>query len=433
MAQLPPQEHPAFRAIERAKDLQAEQAVLGGCFLRPEVIDWIELEAEAFVDPRNRAVWEAMQCLRRDGTAIDEVTVGGFLKLVGRDPGFPYLAELQMRVPTVDNVVSYAALLREHMVNRRLLLIGSSVASRLESGLSGEELLADVQRAVSEAEPVRTEEGIDLATAVAEEYREIESYFTSDRKQVGIPTGIGQLDSKTGGLPLGVPSVVGARPGEGKSTLAMNIANHASANGFGVHLFTYEDRRANWAQRELAWQSGVDVSQIRARQLTDNERGMLRFASTALAQRTNIIIEHAHGQSAQWVVRRVRGRRRSLDTRLVIVDYLQLMPGVRTAKRHEQIEANVNDLAELAGHDNLSVLLVSQLNRQIESRAGDDAGPQLSDFRDSGSIEQVGKLILALGQKDPSSSSLDIWVLKNHQGPKAHFQVHYDRPHCRIR
>lgn len=429
-------EHASFAAIERSKNLDAERAVIGGCFQSPEILDWLELEAEAFVDPRCRAVWGAMLTLRRSGKAVDDVTVADLLRRAERFPavgGEPYLLELQMRVPTTDMVVAYADILREHLINRRLLLIGAGVAGYLDGGLSGEELLARVQRDVAEAEPHRTEEGQDLSAAVADEVRAIDEYFESDVRHVGIPTGIRQLDEKTGGLPIGVPSVLGARPGEGKSTLAMNIAVHAAAQGFGVHLFTYEDRAASWAQRDLAWQSGVDVSQIRARDLTDIERQMLRRAARDLDQRKGVVIEHAHGQSAQWLLRRVRGRRRSLGTKLVIVDYLQLMPGDRAVKRHEQVEANVNELAELAGRDNLAVLLVSQLNRQLESRSSEERTPQLSDFRDSGSIEQVGKLVLALSQPDPKSTALDIWVLKNHQGPKAHIQVTYDRPHCRIR
>lgn len=414
--------------IERVKDLDAEAAVLGGCFIRPEILQWLELEPDAFVDPRNRAVWEAMETLVRNRIPVDELTVGSQLRAAERDPGLAYLAQLALRVPTIDNVVAYAAILREHLVNRRLLLIGSSIGERLDGGLSGEALIADVQRAVAEADPVRAEAGLDVGTAVAEEAEAIEAYFAAPGQFIGIPTGIEQIDRNTGGLPLGVPTVIGARPGEGKSTLAMNIANYASQQGLGVHLFTYEDRRTSWAQRELAYMTGVDVSRIRNRDLSDSDRERVQLAARELRSRTNIVIEHAHGQSAQWLVRRVRGRCRELQTRLVIVDYVQLMPGTQQRK-HEQVEANMNALAELAGHDNLAVLILSQLNRQIEGREG--RVPELVDFRDSGSIEQVGKLIMALQQTGPQR--LGIWVLKNHQGPRAHVQVAYDRPSCRIR
>jgi replicative DNA helicase len=422
-------EHPSFRAMERAKNLDAEQGVLGGCFLRPEMLDWLELESEAFVDPRNRAVWDAMSALREDRIGVDELTVSAWLQRADRDPGLAYVAQLRLRVPTTDNVVNYAGTLREHMLNRRLLLIGSSVAGRLEGGLSGEELLADVQRAVAEAEPIRHEAGLDVGAVVAEEARAIEDYFATPGQCVGIPTGIEQIDRNTGGVPLGVPTVIGARPGEGKSTLAMNIANHAAQKGMGTHLFTYEDRRSSWGQRELAFWTGIDVSRIRNRDLNEADRERVHIAARELRDRKNIVIEHAHGMSAQWLTRRVRGRSRDLRTKLVIVDYVQLMPGERGQKKHEQVEANMNALAELAGHDNLAVLVLSQLNRRVEDRDG--RVPELSDFRDSGSIEQVGKLILALQQID--QQRLGIWVLKNHQGPRAHVEVTYDRPRCRIR
>jgi replicative DNA helicase len=423
-------EHPAFAALERAKSPDAERAVIGGCFVRPEILDWLELEGEAFTDLRHRAVWEAMRSLRRDGVGVDQLTVHAFLQRAHRDPGAPFLMELETHVTITDNVVAYASILRERMVNRRLLLIGASVASRIESGLSGEELLADVQRAVSEAEPVRTEAGLDIGAAVAEEVQSIESYFASPDAGVGVATGIAALDRNTGGLPIGVPSVLGARPGEGKSTLAMNIANNAMQRGHGVHLFTYEDRRSSWAQRELAFHAGIDVSRIRNRDLSDADRDRVQLAARELRDRKGLVIEHAHGESAQWVVRRVRGRRRELGTKLVIVDYVQLMPpSERGQKKHEQVEANMNAMAELAGRDELAVLVISQLNRKMEDR--DERVPQLADFRDSGSIEQVGKLILAL--QAISETRLGVWVLKNHQGPKAQFEVQYHRPTCRIR
>lgn len=426
-------EHPSFRAIERSKNLDAERAVLGGCFIRPEILEWLELESEAFVDPRNRAVWDAMRSLRRDGVPMDELTVADLLRRAGRFPaegGESYLRELQLRVPTTDNVVAYAEVLREHMTNRRLLLVGSSVASWLESGLSGEELLAYVQRSVAEAEPVRIEAGKDIATVVAEEARAIEDHFATPGATVGIPTGIEKLDRNTGGVPIGVPMVIGARPGEGKSTMAMNIGNHAAQSGFGVHLFTYEDRSSSWGQRELAYWTGIDVNRIRNRDLNDGDRERIAMAKLEMSDRKNFVVEHAHGQTVQWLLRRVRGRRRELGTKLVIVDYLGLIPETARGQRpHERIEANINALAELAGADNLAVLVLSQLNRKIADR--EDRVPQLEDFRDSGAIEQVGKLILALQQLD--QSRLGVWVLKNHQGPRAQFDVQYDRPRCRIR
>jgi replicative DNA helicase len=418
------------------RDRQVEQAVLGGCIVKPDLIDTLDLDREAFASTRHRSIWDAMLAVRRDGGKVDELTIASALrkaKLLDDVGGELYIAEVTLRVPTVANVITYAEILREHAITRRVLALAQSVPDRLESGLTGEDLLSDIQRALSEIDARPRELPVTLGEAVVTEWREIFSFLdrAKNGELPGIPTGIASLDDLTGGLPRGSPIVFGARPGEGKSTLALCVARHAASLGIGVHVFTYEDRRPAYAQRQLAAHADVDVSRIRARTLDRSEITAITRAAEELKGMRQVVIEHAHGMPVSYVIRRARGQRRDLRTEMVIVDYLQLIPAPRRGlRRFEIVEENINALAELAGQDDLAVVIVSQLGRESE-REG--RRPRLSDFRDSGAIEAVGKLIVALhNPPDGQAGELELIVLKNHQGPRMLVHARYDAARCRI-
>lgn len=425
-------------AATRSRHLDAEQAVIGGCLNKPDILGWLELDAAAFFDPRHQAVWGAMQDLLGARVAIDLVTVSARLREDGRFEaigGEAYLLQLELRCPSTDNIEHYAGVLIENLVNRRVLQIAGAVPSLIRDGDVGADLLSVLQSQLLGAEPSARDTAIDITAAVRKEYEQIlvdwEKRAKTGSVDVGVPTGIQRLDADTGGLIIGAPTILGARPGKGKSTLCLNLANHAARLGYGVHVFTYEDGTRTFAQRQLSFWAGVDVSRIRVRDLDRHEVNLLRAAAEEHHERRPpIALELAHGMPVQTLVRRVRGRRRELKTRLVIVDYLQLIPPPdRRMKRVEFVEENMHGLTDLAGKEDLAVLVVSQLSRECEKEG---RRPRKSDFRDSGAIEQDGKLMLAL--HDPGDKNLlEILILKNHQGPgETVIPVHYDRARARI-
>lgn len=426
-------------ASARSRHLDAEQAVLGGCLLDPEILGWLELDADAFFDPRSRAIWDAMQALVEARVGVDFVTLSAKLREQGKYDavgGEAYLCQVELRCPATDNVEHYAHVLTEHLVNRRVLRIAGAVPSLIRDGEVGGELLGTLQAQLLQAEPSARETAWDITSLVRREYEQIladwEKRAKTGHVDVGVPTGIRALDNDTGGLIVGAPTILGARPGKGKSTLCLNLANNAAQQGMGVHVFTYEDRERTFAQRQLAYGAGVDVSRIRTRDLDRHEINLLRHtAETLHHSRPRITLELAHGMSVQAIARRVRGRRRELKTKLVIVDYLQLIPAPdRRMKRVEFVEENMHALTELAGTEDLAVLVVSQLSRECEK---ENRRPRMSDFRDSGAIEQDGKLILAL-HNPGGRDALEILVIKNHQGPgETVIEVEYDRARGRIR
>lgn len=422
------------RAMDRCHNLEAEQAVLGGCFFRPDVLSWLELDEGDFFDPRHRAVWRAMQGLAADRVPVDEIAVEDVLKRTGRlEPvgGLAYLSQLALRCPNEDSTAFYANIVREHACRRRLLYLGSGIATKVLEDQELDELLGEVQRELTACEPRRRDAGGELGEAAAEDYRALVSEVdqVARGQTVGVPTGVAILDAQIGGLPDGVPSVLGARPGMGKSTLALNIALYAARTcGYGVHIVTYEDPRKTFAQRLQAMESGVDVMRIRARTVDRQEAAALAQAAESLRQLKGLYVEHGHGLDMRAIVRRVRGRRRELGTRLVVIDYLQRVPHAdRRLRRHEQLEDHMDVLAAFAGEENLALLVLSQLKR-AEDR---DSRPTLDDFKGSGAIEESGKLIIGL-HKAQAVGELELLVLKNAQGPQAQVKASWNRATCRI-
>jgi replicative DNA helicase len=421
------------KAHELARDVRAEQSVLGACLNQPAILGWLDLDPDVFWDARHGHIWLAMRSLADGGKPVDEVTVASELesrlrlKACG---GLIYLAELALRCLTVENVAAYAAILRGHLVTRRLLNLASSLPSRVLDGNAGEELLGDVQVGLAEIEPHQADDGGAWSDAVRVEL--VATVGDAERRARGeqgvgrIPTGISVIDAKIGGLPIGVPSVLGARPKVGKSSLALCIARSAAVVGLPVHVVTLEDKRSVWVQRALAQDTHIPVDRIASRMLDRDEMRQLAIAAEALAKAPGPRVDHGHGMAIERIVRMVRARRRELGTRLVILDYLQLLPRSPRGQREQELENGMNALAELAGRDDLAVLVLSQLSREGER---DQRPPILSDFRGSGSIEQVGKLILAL-HPARVETEVELLVLANTQGPTARFVARWDAPRC---
>lgn len=416
---------------DRLSAPDSERRVLACIMLEPSILEWAEIGADMFTDPRYRAIWAAMSRLRSLSGAIDTASVTEEMRTAGRIDclGGKTVGSVIGSTATAANVDHHIGVLSDKLITRRIFGATERATIELGQGVEGE-ALADML--VSELGRIDSRDRGDSATAADATRAELLSIFAdADSGQLpGVKTGIKAFDHTIGGIPFGVPTIFGARPGVGKSSLALNIADNAAKAGLGVHIFTFEDRISGWSQRLLARHSGVPLDQIRSRSsLTVKDRQSLIEAADRLKNRNNLLIEHAHGMSAERLARRMRSERRKLDTQLVIVDYLQLMPG-SAQKKFERVGDNVTSLAETCGKDNVAMIVLSQLNRESAREA---RGPQLQDFRDSGEIEQVGKLMIALDDKGVGPDSLKLVVLKNHQGnADGEVVVRFVRRHCAI-
>jgi len=229
----------------------------------------------------------------------------------------------------------------------------------------------------------------------------------------GVATGIADLDDIIGGWQIGQASVVAARPGMGKSSFGITAANSASSAGVGVHVFSLEDTRAAYCDRVLARESRIAVGALQAGQYSHDDMRRLTVAMNQLDKRP-WLVNDASGMSAEEIVRSVRKNAPSNRTQVVIVDYLQILKHRRAGSRHEAIGDSLNTLADAARNDGMAYVVMSQLNREVEKREG--GVPRLSDLRDSGSIEERPKLVLALHRDQSDPDGVQVLILKNSQG-----------------
>lgn len=419
-------------------NLDAEASVLGGIILRNEVLSMIDaLEVEDFYDHRHKVVFEAMRNLQATKRPIDVVTLEveierqGKLDAVG---GIAFLGELTLRVPTADNVEVYAEIVIDHHVTRTAML---AIAEILELGYSGEvggdELVNLIGGAALNIKATKEAPIVTMGSLIDAEARsvtdDLERRERGESVFAGVPSGIAAIDQQVGGWPVGILSLVLARPAIGKTTFAMATAEASAKMDADADalLVSYEDRGGSFGQRGLAQGSGIQTGAIRARRVRPNEMSALNDGWAAGRKREELFLS-AIGMPVEKLVGRVRRenlRRRNerkKPIRAVHIDYIQAMPMPSPklfGTRDLQVGYISRTLANWAAEDQIAVIAYCQLNRDLEKR--DDHRPRLSDIRDSGNLEQDGKFILglhrpALYDKQQDPSDLRVLVLKNHQG-----------------
>jgi replicative DNA helicase len=267
----------------------------------------------------------------------------------------------------------------------------------------------------------------------------------------GFPTGVAILDEKLGGWQPGIVSLIAARPGMGKSSLGLATADATSKSGAGVHIFSLEDTEQAYADRTMARSSGVSAESIRNCDLARGDVDKIQAAILEVAKRKNWLFDDRSGVSAQEIVRSVRRHKKQNGTRVVIVDYIQLVakPSPRMTT-HEALSETITTFADAAKQDGIAYVVMSQLNRKIEER--EDKRPQLADLRESGSLEERSKCVVAVyrgaayGKKpkkgidyqvhEPSQEEFErqvqLLVIKNSNGRTGTIRATWHGPTTRI-
>jgi replicative DNA helicase len=381
---------------------EAEASVLGGIFLRSELIAQLDtLEVDDFYDMRHAVVWQAMRNLEVASKPVDVVTVGaeiarqGKLDAVG---GYSMLGELAARVPTADNVVAYAEIVQSKRRARDLMLAANEIYERgYEDGLDVEEYLSESIAKVSRidrAKPQRARTAGEMAKArIAELEERAAAKERGEAVLNGVPSGIESLDADIGGYPLGDLSIIAARPGMGKTAMAMSSIDAASAMGMGVHVFSAEGGWRMAADRMLSRASKVPVTRLRSADLRAEDGLGLAQAALRYVKRANWLHDDTPGLSVTEVIRRVRKERKRLGTKAVFVDYLTILKYSRGLEEHEALNEIVTLLAQFAVDEDIAVVGLAQLNRKVEDRT--DKRPTASDIRGSGALEERPRMIVS--------------------------------------
>jgi replicative DNA helicase len=382
---------------------QLEMSIIGAVLIRPDMLALLpSLATDDFRNMKPRATWDAIRNLEAANAPIDVTTVGDELAKMGKldAVGFGWLGECACLVPTVSNAIEYAHRLKDSALRQRLVESLGEFTDQARKGLiTGGELLSLVMAATSRLDAEQPEDASTIGDIVKRRVREIERQEAERRNGIrsltGFPTGVEKLDEKLGGWQPGIVSIIAARPAMGKSSLGLATADACSKTGAGVHLFSLEDTEAAYADRAMARESQVPAEDIRNCKLNRGQMDNLQGALRSLARRQGWLFDGRSGITAEEIVRSVRRRKKDNKTKVVVVDYIQLVrkPHMRMSM-HEALGEIITTLADAAKADGMAYVVMSQLNREIEKR--DDKRPLLSDLRESGSLEERSKCVVGV-------------------------------------
>jgi replicative DNA helicase len=381
-------------------NVEAEEAVIGSLLIDNESIFRVSasLKVDDFFIDKNRDIYEACLALYQRNDAINQITVAHELarnQRLDQVGGAAYLSHLIAVVPTSVHAEFYAGIVSNLSIMRQLIMVGTQIV-----GL-GYEAKPDAEESLSKADDIlfkiRQRQGtrglVPLRQALDKYFEEMTPIEEEAEEIPHVLTGFNALDQFLGGLQRSDLIIVAARPSVGKTSLALNIArNSAVKQKACVALFSLEMSREAVVQRFLSSESGVDGKKVRLGIYNEDEERRIMDASGVLSEAPIYIDDSPQVRTAEM---RSKARRlhmeRGLD--LVIVDYLQLMQGEkRSENRVQEVSDITRSLKALARDLNVPVIAVSQLSRQVEWRASHR--PQLSDLRESGSIEQDADLVI---------------------------------------
>lgn len=426
------------------QDIAAEQSVLGGMLLSKDAIaDVAEvIRGTDFYRPAHEMVFDAVLDLYARGEPADAVTVSAELAKrgeIGRIGGAPYLHTLISSVPTAANAGYYARIVRERSVLRRLVDAGTRIAQLgyATDGGDVDELVNAAQAEVyAVTERRASEDYLPLRDVINATMEEIDAASNRGEGLVGVPTGFADLDRLTNGLHPGQMIIVAARPAIGKSTLGLDVCRAAAIKHQQTSvIFSLEMSRTEITMRLLSAESGVLLQNMRKGMM--REEDWTRLAATmGKVSEAPLFIDDSPNMSLMEIRAKARRLKQRHDLRLIVVDYLQLMSsGKRVESRQQEVSEFSRALKLLAKELEVPVIAISQLNRGPEQRT--DKRPQMSDLRESGSLEQDADMVILLHREDayekesPRAGEADLIVAKHRNGPTdtvtVAFQGHYAR------
>jgi len=431
MTQSPTQAQDLGRMPPQA--VEVEQAVLGAMMLEQQALSraFEILDKSCFYHASHGRIFEAMHTLFEQGTAVDQLTLTEELKRRGQLDdvgGVVYLAKLGSEVATAANIDFHARIVFEKALSRKLIEAASEISERAYAADEDVQTLIDkAEQQLFSLSENQIGEGFEpLDKVMGDAFEHIERIHAKTDTVLGVDTGFANLNDLTSGFQKGDLIILAARPSVGKTALALTLARNAAVDaGVGVAIFSLEMSKMQLAQRLLSAETKVDLHKLRTGRLTEDDWMHLTRNIDRLAQ-APIYIDDTPGISVLEARAKARRQLREYGIGMVVIDYLQLMSGhLRTQSREQEISQISRGLKAMAKELDMPVLALSQLSRAVESRT--DRRPQLSDLRESGSLEQDADVVMFIyrpemyGLKSPDGESLEgtaeIIVGKQRNGP----------------
>ena len=429
----------AVGSVKMPCDIAAESTVISAMMMSEDSFSDIiaEVREDDFFDVSNRTIFMTMRGMSDTFSSVDPVSLADRLRSSGeleKVGGLDRLFELSNDPFSITSWRTSAAILHKNRVLREMIYAAAQITS-LATGNP-----EDTKEVIEKAEGLIlkvTEGGIHnsqstLRQMMDELYESICVHAESGEEQ-GVSTGFGGLDRHLLGLRPGQMVVIGARPGVGKTSYCLNLATNMARNGTTVVMFSLEMSREEIAQRLLSSRSGVKLTAIRSARIRPDDWSLL-LDSVEYLRELPMVVDDTSGTTVTEIRAKARRMLRGVDNGVVIIDYMQLMSGGRGESRAAQVSEMSRGIKVMAKDLGVPVIALSQLNREVEGRTG--KRPQLSDLRESGSIEQDADIVLLLdrsmsaeeaGRKDrPDEGITNLIVAKNRSGPLGTIEMRFD-------
>lgn len=432
-----------------------EQGVLGCILISPneslgECVEKLKDDGkEAFYDLRHQTIYETLSTMFNARQPIDVITVQQNLKdrqLLEQCGGIAYLSQLQDSVPSAANLGYYLEIVKEKFLLRKMIQTCSGVVGRIYD-YEGEvdQLLDEVEKEVLRVNESRVQTNVQgVKDLVNHAIGTIEHFFNRKGELSGLPTGFPDLDKMTDGLHGGEMIVVAARPSMGKTSFAMNIAEHVALEAkVPVGVFSLEMSAESLVLRMMCSTARVNLRQIRDGFMTESDFPKLMTAAGKLSN-SKLYIDATAGLSILQLRARARRMAQQHDIKLFIIDYLQLLHSTarRSQENRQQEIAEISSgIKALAKELNVPVIVLAQLNRDIEKDK--NRKPRMSDLRESGSIEQDADLVGLLYKPDANDDEeavpaeadglpVSLVIAKQRNGPTGDVNLTFLKPYTRF-
>ncbi len=428
---------------------EIEAAVLGAMMIDPQAVPKaIELlTANSFYLREHKQIFEAMLALFEAGEPIDTVTL--YNELRRRDEienigGAVYLSKLSQNISSAANIEFHAKIILEKEILRGLISSAHEIANSAYAGKEDAfDILDEAEKKIfeiTESHLKKSFQGMDQAVRDALEY--IEAIHSNSNQKFSVPTGFYELDEMLGGFQKSDLIILAARPSMGKTALALSLARNAAVDHkVPVGIFSLEMSTMQLVIRMLCAEGRLNAHLVRTGKLPHEEGVKLSRNAHKLIE-SPILVDDAPAQTVLEIRAKARRLKVEKNLGLIIIDYLQLMQGpAKSESREREISHISRSLKSLAKELNIPVIALAQLNRAVESRT--DKRPQLSDLRESGSIEQDADVVLFLNRpeyygmtKDENGNSLEgvaeVIIGKQRNGPTGTVQLAFIKEYARF-
>lgn len=445
MAQAKEKASPSYLKVP-PHNVEAEQAILGGILINNDAMNQAMdfLSGDDFYREAHMVLFEGMVDLFNQGEPIDIITLSQILtkkNLLEKAGGTDYLASLVEAVSTSAGIVYHAKIVKDHSIKRKLINQCSIISeSCFQEGGETEDLLEMAEQSIFNIAEEQVREGFQgLNEIITISFKKLEQTAEIDGYVTGVPTGFDDFDRLTSGLQPSDLIIIAGRPSTGKTALALNIGyNAVRKTKKSVAVFSLEMSKQQLGIRLLGLDSGINAARLRTGELRGSDWTLLTDSANRLSE-LPIFIDDSSGIGVLGMKAKCRRLMKKHELNMVIVDYMQLIQGRRSAESRQLEMSEISRMLKAMAKDlNVPVIALSQLNRKVEDRP--NKRPQLADLRESGAIEQDADVIAFIYRDElynPTSEEnrniAEIILSKQRNGPTGFFKLTFQREITRFR